>query len=205
MLAELKNLCKSCTLCPLGRSQHTANNKTFDPHVFSNMVKSKYVVIGQNPGFNECLEDEPFVGQAGMTFNREIGKHGLEREMFYITNIVHCHTDKNRAPYKSEVAACSQLVKMELMHLKPRLVITLGKFAFQALCPDETYSTSLGIVKKSKMIASGVGTGKILNVFPVYHPSGMNLSMKKRKDKFESDIALLCRLIKHWEENGYNS
>jgi uracil-DNA glycosylase family 4 len=169
------------------------------------MVKSKYVVIGQNPGFNECMQDEPFVGPAGKTFNNEIEKHGLKREAFYITNLVHCHTEKNRAPNKAELAACQSIVKMELMHLEPQLVITLGKFAFEAMCPGETYSTSLGVFKKSKFIATGVGTGKILDVFPIYHPSGMNLAIKERKDKFEQHISGLCKIIKHWENNGHNS
>jgi DNA polymerase len=163
------------------------------------MIKSKYVVMGQNPGYNECMQDEPFVGQAGKTFNIEIDKHGLKREMFYITNIVHCHTDKNRAPLGSEILACRPLVQMELMHLKPRLIITLGKFAFKALCPGENYAASLGKIKKTML----AGTER--NVFPIYHPSGMNLSIQKRRDKFEQDIALLCKLIKHWEENGYTA
>lgn len=199
MLDQLKELCKSCTLCPLGRTKHAANNKLFDPHVFSNMIKSRYVVMGQNPGFNECLKDEPFVGQAGGTFNTELAKHGLKREMFYITNVVHCHTDKNRAPMPSEIAACSPIVQMELMHLKPRLIITLGKFAFKSMCPKENYSTSLGTIRQVQV------AGKERNIFPIYHPSGMNLAVQKRKDKFEKDIALLCKLIKHWEKNGYDA
>lgn len=199
MLTQLKTLCKNCTLCPIGKFKHSANGKTFDPHVFSNMIKSKYVVMGQNPGFNECIKDEPFVGQAGGTFNKEIEKHGLTREMFYITNVVHCHTDKNRAPFASELLACRPLVQMELLHLKPRIIISLGKYAFQALCPGEHYASSLGVIK------TAIIAGREMNVFPIYHPSGMNLSVQKRKDKFESDIALICKLIKHWEENGYNS
>jgi uracil-DNA glycosylase family 4 len=119
--------------------------------------------------------------------------------MFYITNIVHCHTDNNRAPSSEEIASCRPLVQMEMMHLKPRLVITLGKFAFKALCPTLDYSTCLGIVQKSNIIAT-----KELNVFPIYHPSGMNLSVRERKDKFEKHIELVSKLIKHWEENGYS-
>lgn len=200
MLTHLKSLCKNCSLCPLGKTQPTVNGKTLDPHVFSNMLGSKYVVIGQNPGFNECVQDEPFVGQASQTFNTEVEKHGLKRDMFYITNILHCYTENNRAPSSAELAACRPLVQMELMHLKPRLVITLGKFAFQALCPGGDYAASLGTIVKSDFIPT-----KELSVFPIFHPSGMNLSVKERKDKFEKHIALMCKLISHWETNGYTS
>jgi DNA polymerase len=197
MLPQIKDLCKNCTLCPLGRSQHTVKNYAFDPHVFSNMNKSKYVVIGQNPGLSECIHDEPFVGQSGKNFNDEVEKHGLTREMFYITNIVKCHTDKNRAPTSKEVKACRPILDLELMFLDPHLIITLGGYAFKRVCPKENYSKSLGTVKKV-MIA-----GKERDVFPIYHPSGMNLAIKERKDKFEQDIKLLSKLIKHWEVSGY--
>ena len=41
------------------------------------------------------------------------------------------------------------------MILRPRLVITLGKFAFNALCPKETYGEALGNIKK--VLVGGVG------------------------------------------------
>lgn len=196
MLPILKQLCDSCTLCRLGRDLHEVKKQKIDPHVFSNMKMSRYVVMGQNPGFNECIKDEPFVGQAGKTFDVEIGKHGLTRDQFYITNILHCHTPGNRQPLSEELQSCRPLVQMELMLLQPKLVITLGKFAFNALCPKETYGESLGTVKKTTF------GGRKLNVFPIYHPSGMNLSQKSRKIKFEKDVALMCKLINHWERSS---
>jgi uracil-DNA glycosylase len=189
MLQTLKQLCDNCTLCYLGRDLQEVRNQKIDPHVFSNMNMSRYVVIGQNPGFNECLKDEPFVGDAGQTFDAEIAKHGLTRKQFYITNILHCYTPKNRQPLPEELVACRPMVQMELAILNPNLIITLGKFAFNALCPEENYRESLGNVKKAMF------GGKKLNIFPIYHPSGMNLSQKTRKLKFEKDIALMCKLI----------
>ena len=124
-------------MCPLGRSQHTANNKTFNPHVFSNMQESKYVVISQNPGFNECMQGTTFVGQSGKTFDEALKRHGLSRDMFYITNTVKCHTDKNRTPKNSEIKACTPILKMEMSYLQPNLVITLGRIAFNRFCPKE--------------------------------------------------------------------
>lgn len=190
MLPQLKELCKNCTLCRLGREKHEIRGEKLDPHVFSNMIESKFVIIAQNPGYHECKKELPLVGQAGQKLDKELAKHDIDRSLFYITNTVHCHTPNNRSPLPEEFKACRSIISMELNYLQPELVITLGKPAFQALCPDENYSQSLGMIKKSKAM------GRTINVFPIYHPSGMNLAVKVRKQKFEEDIEKLCKLIK---------
>jgi uracil-DNA glycosylase len=85
---------------------------------------------------------------------------------------------------------------MELVFLKPKLIVTLGKFAFSRFCPGARYSDSLGSIQKTKI------NQRTYNIFPIYHPSGMNLSMEVRRKKFEKDIALLCKLINHWGQDG---
>jgi len=180
-------------MCRLGRKRPEVKNRTLDPHVFSNMCLSRYMVYGQNPGFNECIEDEPFVGQAGDTFTNEVGKHGFERSDFYITNILHCYTPGNRSPLPEELRACKPIVLMELRVIKPKLIITLGKFAFNTFCPGRNYKDSLGDICKTEM------NGLKYSIFPIYHPSGLNLSSKERKKKFQDDISTLCKLVKALE------
>ncbi|MEM3000672.1 MAG: uracil-DNA glycosylase [Candidatus Nitrosocaldus sp.] len=188
MLRPLRAACKSCTMCNLGVIDHThLGERIEDYRVFSNMRPSRFVVIGQNPGYNECVQDEPFVGDAGTIFNNEITKHGIDRSMFYITNVVKCHTPDNRKPERDEIEACKPFIMMELKLLKPILVITLGAVAFQVLCPDRQYSDSLG-----KVVQSTFG----VNVYPIYHPSPRNMQHPERRAKFDSDIAALCALIK---------
>jgi len=186
MLTKIKAVCESCTLCPLGKRVPNVKGKTFNPRLLSNMVESKFVVMGQNPGYNECIKREPFVGQAGTNFDKEIAKYGLSRKDFYITNVLHCYTDKNRPPKKSELSACKTIVNMELDYLKPKLIITLGAFAFRYFFPKETYKTSLGKILKHNTYG---------NVFPIYHPSGMNLANPDRRKKFEEDIAKLAGIV----------
>lgn len=188
MLNQLENLCKNCTLCPLGREKHEIRGEILDPHVFSNMVESKFVIIAQNPGYHECKSNLPIVGQSGQTLDKELAKHGITRDLFYITNNVHCHTPKNRPPSALELKSCLPILTMELNYLRPELVVTLGRQAFKSLCPDEDYKESLGKIIKSKNFG--------FDVFPLYHPSGMNLAIPERKDKFEIDVAELCNMVK---------
>jgi DNA polymerase len=115
MLRSLRDTCKDCVMCHLGRGFKSVRGERIDPHVFSTMTPSKYLVIGQNPGFNECKENQPFVGDAGRNFNEEIARHGLDRKDFYITNIVKCHTDNNAAPGTDIIERCKLFLLMEIM------------------------------------------------------------------------------------------
>lgn len=187
-LRPLQAACKECRMCRLGRMTHEHNGKPLpEPHVFSNMNPTKFMVVGQNPGFNECMKDEPFIGEAGELFNDTINKNGLQREMFYITNIVKCHTPANRAPESDETAACSHFLAQEILTIRPKFVITLGAVAFEALCPKLTYNASLGKLVKSEKFG--------VSVYPIYHPSPRNMIDPGRKAKFEEDIKVLCELI----------
>jgi uracil-DNA glycosylase len=76
---------------------------------------------------------------------------------------------------------------MELMLLKPKLVITLGAVAFGVFCPKLTMSNSFGKIHKSDRFG--------VRVFPIYHPSPRNLDIDERRQQFDKDISLICRLI----------
>ncbi len=187
-LGHLCHLCCICTQCHLGRSLHDHKHYRFDPHVFSNLNISKWMVVGQNPGFRECINGEPFVGPAGKNFDDEIAKHGLTRAHFYITNVVKCHTANNDAKLvDAAIPRCSPFLTMEINILRPRLIITLGAYSFKFLS-GEKYSESLGNIVRSDELE--------LDIFPIYHPSPLNLNVKERREAYEQQIADLCALIK---------
>lgn len=197
MLRPLSDTCRSCSMCELGRSMATDDHPTtimeLDPHVFSNMNPSRWVIVGQNPGKNECLKGEPFVGQSGEFFNKVIKKCGLPRDKFYITNAVKCKTPKNEYPSNKHKDRCEPFLRMEFHLLQPILVITLGRLAFDILCPELVMRDWLGKVATSSKFG--------VKVYPVYHPSPMNMSNRDRKKKFVEDIYRLQKLITKYEQS----
>jgi DNA polymerase len=192
MLRSLRDTCKDCVMCELGRGIKVVQGERIDPHVFSTMNFSKFMVVGQNPGFNECKQDQPFVGPAGENFNSEIVKHDLTRKDFYITNIAKCHTDGNQKPSTTTIKRCAAFLQMEINIMMPLFVITLGAPSFGYLCPDAIYDKALGKMTPSKIIEK--------KVFAIYHPSPLNLNVEARRRAFEKQIATLCKLVKHFTQ-----
>jgi len=185
MLRPLRDTCMACTMCELGRKDAEKGNILRDPHVLSNMSPSRYVVIGQNPGWDELEACEPFVGQAGRNFDKEIKKHGRSRSDFYITNMVKCWTKGNAKPSVDHCLACSPFLDIEIRILKPKIIITLGSVSFGMLCPGVKYNGALGVLTESRF---GM-------VYAVYHPSPMNINDRGRRVMFEEQIYKLCRLM----------
>jgi DNA polymerase len=175
-------------MCPLGKKPCEEHNTVFDPHVFSSLTPSKWVIYGQNPGYNECCQQMPFVGLAGQNFDEVIKANGVSRKTFYISNIVRCHTINNEKPDYENTSSCEPILRLELGILKPKLVITLGQVAFDNFCPGKSYSDSLGKIILSQKYS--------IKVFPTYHPSPRNMQVTERREKFIKDITLLCKLIK---------
>jgi DNA polymerase len=174
-------------MCELGRNAAVRNDIERDPHVFSNMNPTRFAVIGQNPGWNELKAGEPFVGDAGANFNKEIEANGLSRDDFYIGNGVKCFTPKNAKPGPKHQERCKPFLKMELSLIKPLLVIVLGASAFEALCPGVKFGESLKKITKSEAFD--------VNVYAVYHPSPRNMNSPGRANMFRDQIKVLCKLV----------
>jgi DNA polymerase len=92
------------------------------------------VFVGEAPGQDEDLRGEPFVGRAGQLLTEIIVKGmKIRREDVYIANIIKCRPPNNRDPEPDEIAACEPFLKHQLELIKPKTIVTLGKFAAQCL------------------------------------------------------------------------
>jgi uracil-DNA glycosylase family 4 len=187
MLLPLAQTCMACSMCDLGFREVVKGDERHDPHVFSNFQPKRFMVVGQNPGYNEVREKMPFVGDAGKIFDTEIQKYGLTRLNFYITNAVKCFTAGNTRPTAKHMERCEPFLRMEINLIKPRLVIALGAVAFDQLCPAVPFTESLRKIVKSTRYG--------VSVFPIYHPSPLNLQESSRLLAFQQQIKLMCAIV----------
>jgi DNA polymerase len=125
-LAEQERLLQGCRLCKLCAARQTVVFGSGNP-------RAQLVVIGEGPGADEDAQGLPFVGRAGQLLTRMLASVDLAREEVYITNTVKCRPPGNRNPEPDELAACAPVLGRQLATLQPRVVLSLGSVATQAL------------------------------------------------------------------------
>jgi DNA polymerase len=88
------------------------------------------LAIGEAPGAEEDDLGEGFVGQAGMTLDGLLVRHGLERNRDYgVANIVRCRPDGNRKPSKDEIEHCLPWLADFLEMVCPKVLLLVGSTA----------------------------------------------------------------------------
>jgi uracil-DNA glycosylase family 4 len=131
------------------------------------------VFVGEAPGADEDQQGEPFVGKAGQLLTKMIEAMGYRREDVYICNVIKCRPPGNRNPEPDEVAACEPFLKKQLGALRPRMIVTLGKFAAQCLLRDETPISRL---RGNFRVYEGI------QLMPTFHPAYLLRDPSKKKE-----------------------
>ena len=91
--------------------------------------------IGEGPGYYEYLHGRPFVGRAGKLLNRLLASINLVKEDVFIANMVKCRPQGNRDPGTAEITACTKYLDQQTELINPKLIVTLGPFAFSRYFP----------------------------------------------------------------------
>ena len=100
--------------------------------------QAELVFVGEAPGREEDKQGLPFVGEAGQLFERILLAMKLHRDDVYICNVIKCRPPGNRDPKPEEIEACEPFLKRQLAVIRPRVLVTLGKFAAQTLLRERT-------------------------------------------------------------------
>jgi DNA polymerase len=109
------------------------------------------VFIGEAPGKNEDIQGLPFVGAAGKFLNEMLALIGLKRQDVYITNIVKYRPPENRDPLPDEKAAFLPFLRSQLLVIKPKIVVTLGRHSMECFLPGLQISNCHGQPKRIKV------------------------------------------------------
>jgi DNA polymerase len=153
-LGALATEIRACRACPLWKTAKQAV-----PGEGSG--ESGILFIGEGPGFNEDQQGRPFVGAAGQLLDEMLAGIGLDRSKVFITNVLRHRPPDNRDPLPPELAACDAWTIKQLEALRPRVVVTLGRFAMGKWLPGESISRIHG----KPRVVDGV------TVFPMFHPA----------------------------------
>jgi uracil-DNA glycosylase len=160
--------------------------------VFDGAIEAPVMIVGEAPGAEEDAAGKPFVGRAGQLLDRMLATIGLSRaENVYITNLVYWRPPGNRDPSAEEVQICAPFLARQIQLKRPQLLLTVGKFASQALLGVDD-----GIMKLRgrKLRYSQEGLDAPVPCIPMLHPAYL-LRRAEEKAKAWDDlltIAALC-------------
>lgn len=145
--------------------------------------------IGEGPGFHEDQQGRPFVGAAGQFLDELLQSIGLQRGEVYITNVVKCRPPGNRDPQPEEIAACQPYLDRQIALIKPRVIVTLGRYSMARAFPNEKISAIHGKPRK---------VGEIVYV-PMFHPAAA-LHQPSLRKTVEEDFAELPGILADLEK-----
>jgi uracil-DNA glycosylase len=98
------------------------------------------IFVGEQPGDQEDVIGRPFVGPAGQIMDRAMEEAGIDRRTVYITNAVkHFKFEPrgkrriHKTPETPEIQACRFWLDVELVRLRPKLVVAMGGTAARAV------------------------------------------------------------------------
>ena len=121
-LSELHEQWKDCTDCPLCEKRTHVVCGVGNPD-------ADIMLIGEGPGEQEDLKNEPFVGRSGQLLTELLEEIGLERSDVYIANIVKCRPPNNRDPKPEEVKICSKKLEHQIELINPKLIVCVGRIS----------------------------------------------------------------------------
>jgi len=167
-LSELSVLCdqiRICQKCGLGRLRLKAVPG-------EGPENASIMFIGEAPGWHENQQGRPFVGPAGQFLDELLASINLKRQDVYITNVIKCRPPENRDPLPDEIAACADYLDRQIALIKPKVVVTLGRYSMARFFGQESISRIHGQPRKVDDVI----------VFPMYHPAAALHQPRLRQD-----------------------
>ena len=158
-------------------------------------VGARVMFVGEAPGRQGGDRTRvPFSGdQSGRNFSRYLASVGLGREDLFITNSALCNprseTGANRRPTRRELANCSEFLRRQVETIDPRVVVTLGAVALEALRAVEYHPFTL----KENVGQVRTWRGRLL--VPLYHPSPQVLASHRREPQQLEDYKSVARAL----------
>jgi len=153
-LRELAEQIAVCPKCELSKTRTHAVPGEGNPN-------AGIVLIGEGPGFYEDQQARPFVGPAGKFLDELLASIGLKRQDVFICNVLKCRPPDNRDPLPGEMSACAPWLDQQLEIIRPKVIVTLGRFSMNRYFPGQAISKIHGQPKKLGDVT----------VVPMYHPA----------------------------------
>ena len=179
----------NCTLCPAmcGRSAVLSE--------LNGSPEARVMFIGEAPGRKGADRTRiPFSGdQSGANFDRFLNSIELTRKEIFITSAALCNprseSGANRKPSQKELKNCSSFLRRTIEVVNPRVIVTLGSVALEALKRIQYHELSL------KESAARIHEWHDRVLVPIYHPSPQVLASHRREAEQLQDYQVVRKAV----------
>ena len=160
---------------------------------------ARLMLVGEQPGDQEDLAGEPFVGPAGQLLRDALAEAGLDPAEVYLTNAVKHFKWEPRGkrriherPNREEVLACRMWLDEEIAAIKPAMIVALGATAANTLLGSSAKVTR----DRGKFFPSTLAPLVTLTV----HPSSIlrapdSATRKEARQQFVKDLKAIARKL----------
>lgn len=190
---ELCNKVRFCTRCARMEDSARVLSRAAGP------LDAQIMFIGEAPGrLGADASEIPFHGdKSGHNFEEFLAFAGINRSKIFVTNSVlcnpKCESGNNSTPNKTEIHNCSEYLKQQLDLLNPRIVVTLGSVALDAL--NNIAKHHLRLTEHVRTVHAWYGR----KLIPLYHPGAramVHRSMANQRSDYQFAAEQLQRLDK---------
>jgi DNA polymerase len=166
--------------------------------VLSNLNGSpaaRIMFIGEAPGRKGADRTRiPFSGdQSGANLDRFLNSINLRRKQIFITSAALCNprsdSGANRRPSQKELANCSDFLRRTIDLIDPRVIVTLGSVALEALKRIQYHELNL------KESAAQIHAWDDRVLVPIYHPSPQVLASHRREAEQLRDYQVVAKAV----------
>ena len=178
-----------CTLCPTMCGRSAVLSK------LNGSPEARVMFIGEAPGRKGADRTRvPFSGdQSGANLDRFLSSINLTRQEIFITSAALCNprseSGANRKPTQKELANCSGFLRWTIEIVDPRVIVTLGSVALEALKRIQYHELNL----KESAARIHSWDGRVL--VPIYHPSPQVLASHRREAEQLQDYQVVRTAI----------
>ena len=163
-------------------------------------MSARLMLVGEQPGDQEDLAGEPFVGPAGQLLRKALEEAGIDLAEVFLTNAVKHFKWQPRGkrrihepPNREEVLACRIWLDEEIAAVKPTMIVALGATAAAALLGSAAKVTR----DRGRFFSSTLAPLVSLTV----HPSSIlrapdSAARAEAQRQFVSDLKTFARKLK---------
>jgi DNA polymerase len=163
-IRELNKEIKECKKCRLSETRvHALCGE--------GNLNAKLMLIAQAPGKNEDKNGVMFIGPSGEVLDELLRISKVNRENFYITNLVKCMLPRYRKPKQDEIDTCSDYLDQEIELIDPKILVPMGYYSTKYIF--KKYNLPIPCKQEFYTVYGKLFLADIKKILPLQHPAAI--------------------------------